>query len=304
MTSEPSAAEDGTSAFGTVNGSSAAAATVAGAGALLAQARPDLDAYALRSALAGYARPFEDVSVTAQGAGLVDVGAAAAAELATQPTALAFGPAARRNWRSVRKLTIRNLSSRYLRLRVTLPQTGGAGLALTAAPDRFRLRPGGKITIRIKASFLGTPATSPPAEGTIQIGARSTLPARVPWAIPFGRDRSPLISSVRLSQKRFKPSDTTPAVLSFRAGGLSAGDGATQIQPVGRLDMVLKSSYGTTLGLLVRMRDLLPGSYAFGLTGRDPAGNTLPPGDYTLALTAVPPDGSRATRRTVTFTIR
>jgi hypothetical protein len=304
MTSEPSAAEDGTPAYGTVNGSSAAAATVAGAAALLAQARPDLDARALRGVLAGYARPVADTAVTSQGTGLVDVGAAAAAELATDPTALAFGPAGRKNWRSVQKLTIRNLSTRRLSLRVALPQTGGAGLALTASPDRFRLRPGGEITIRVKASFQGTPGTGPPAEGTIEIGSRSTMPVRVPWAIPFGRDRGPLLSALRLSKKTFKPSDTTPAVLSFRAGGLTPGQGGAQIHPVGRLDMVLTSAYGTDLGLLVRLRDLLPGSYAFGLTGRDPNGNILPAGDYTLTLTAVPPDGSRATHRKVTFTIR
>jgi hypothetical protein len=304
MTSEPSASEDGTATYGTVNGSSGAAATVAGAAALLAQARPNLDAPALRSILAGSARPLEGAPVTAQGAGLVDVGAAAAAEIATDPTALAFGPAARRNWSSAQKLTIRNLSSRRLRLRVTLPQTGGAGLALSAAPDRFRLRAGGQITIRVRASFRGTPSESPPADGTIEIGSRSTLPLRIPWAIPFGRDRSPLLSAVHLSRRTFAPSDTTPAVLSFRAGGLSAGPDGAQIHPVGRLDMVLRSSHGSTLGLLVRMRDLLPGSYAFGLTGRDPNGNTLPDGDYTLTLRAVPPDGSRATRRSVTFTIK
>jgi minor extracellular serine protease Vpr len=304
MTSEPSAAEDGSSAFGTVTGSSAAAATVAGAAALLAQAHPNLDAEALRSVVAGYARPLVEVPRTAQGNGLVDVGAAAAAELATEPTALAFGPAARKNWRAVRKLTIRNLSSRRLSLRVAVPQNGGAGLALEAAPDRFRLRAGGQITVRVKASFRGIPAEAPPAEGAIQIGARSTTAVRVPWTIPFGRDRSPLLTGVRLSEKRFKPSDTTPAVLSFQAGGLSPGADGAQIQPVGRLDMVLTSAYGTTLGLLVRMRDLLPGRYAFGLTGRDPNGNTLPAGDYTLTLTAVPPDGSRPTSRSVTFTIR
>jgi subtilisin family serine protease len=304
MTSEPSVAADGTSAYGTVNGSSAAAATVAGAAALLAQARPNLDAKALRSLLAGYARPLAEEAVTTQGTGLIDVGAGAAGELATEPTSLAFGPAARKNWRSVQKLTVRNLSTRYLRLRVTVPQTGGAGLALVASPGRFRLRPGGRITIRIKASFQGTPGAAPPAEGAIQIGARSTMPLRVPWTIPFGRDRSPLLAGVRLSAKRFEPSDTTPPVLSFQAGGLSAGADGAQIRPVGRLDMVLTSAYGTSLGLLVRMRDLLPGRYAFGLTGRDPNGNRLPPGDYTLSLTAVPPDGSRATHRTVTFTIR
>ena len=299
LTSEPSAAEDGTAAYGTVNGSSAA-----GAAALLAQARPDLDARSLRSMLAGYARPFENGSVTTQGTGLVDVGAAAAAELAADPTTLAFGPAARTNWSSVQKLTIRSLTSRRLELRVAVPQTGGAGLALTASPDRFRLPPGGKVTVRVKASFQGTPTPGAPAEGTIQIGSRSTLPLRIPWAIPFGRDTGPLLSSVRLSKQSFKPSDTTPAVLSFRAGGLTRGPDGTEVHPVGRLDMVLTSSFGSHLGLLVRMRDLLPGSYAFGLTGRDPTGNTLPAGDYTLALAALPPDGSRATYRKVTFTIK
>src|SRR3954469_23590385 len=304
MTSEPSAAEDGTAAYGTVNGSSAAAATVAGAAALLAQARPYLDAKALRSLLAGHAQPFEDASVTTQGTGLVDVGASAAAELATDPTTLAFGPAARTNWSSVQEVKVRSLSTRRLNLRVTLPQTGGAGLALTASPNRFRLRPGGEVTIQVKASFQGTPADSPPAEGTIEIGSRSTLSVRVPWAIPFGRYRAPLLSGVRLSKESFKPSDTRPAVLSFRAGGLAQGPDGAQVQPVGRLDMLLTNESGSDLGLLVRMRDLLPGSYAFGLTGRDPNGNTLPAGNYNLTLIAFPPDHSRPTFRKVTFTVR
>jgi len=126
----------------------------------------------------------------------------------------------------------------------------------------------------------------------------------VPWAIPFGRDRAPLLSAVRLSKKSFKPSDTTPAVLSFRAGGLAPGKDGVQVQPVGRLDMLLTNDSGSDLGLLVRMRDLLPGSYAFGLTGRDPNGNTLPAGNYDLTLIAFPPDHSRPTFRKVTFTVR
>jgi len=271
---------------------------------LLAQARPDLDARALRSILAGHARPFEDASVTAQGTGLVDVGAAAAAEFGTDPTSLAFGPADRANWHSVQEVKVRSLSTRLLYMRVTLPQTGGAGLALTASPARFRLRPGGEVTIHVKAAFQGRPADSPAAEGTMEIGSRSTLPLRVPWVIPFGRDRAPLLSAVGLSKKSFKPSDTTPAVLSFRAGGLAPGEEGAQVQPVGRLDMLLTSESGSDLGLLVRMRDLLPGSYAFGLTGRDPNGNTLPAGDYTLTLIAFPPDHSRPTFRQVTFTIQ
>jgi hypothetical protein len=304
MTSEPSAAEDGTAAYGTVNGSSAAAATVAGAAALLAQARPGLDAQALRSSLAGYARPFEDAPVTVQGTGLVDVGAAAAAEVATDPTSLAFGPVSRPNWSSVQDVKVRSLSTRRLYLRVALPQTGGAGLALTATPAIFRLDPGAEVTVHVKASFHGTPVPGPSAEGTMELSSRATLPLRVPWAIPFGRSDAPLLSGLHLSQTQFKPSDTTPAVLSFRAGDLGSGAEGAQITPVGRLDMVLTNSTGYTLGLLVRMRDLLPGSYAFGLTGRDPNGNTLPSGDYTLTLGAFPPDGSRPTFRKVTFTIK
>jgi hypothetical protein len=137
----------------------------------------------------------------------------------------------------------------------------------------------------------------------MEISSRATLPLRVPWVIPFGRDTTPLLSDLHLSRQQFKPSDTTPAVLSFRAGDVGSGPDGAQVSPVGRLDMVLTNSTGFTLGVLVRMRDLLPGSYAFGLTGRDPNGNTLPKGDYTLTLGAFPPDGSRPTFRKVTFTI-
>src|SRR5207237_1246885 len=50
-TAEPGANADGSARYGTVNGTSAAAALVAGSAALLAQARPDLDADALKSLL-------------------------------------------------------------------------------------------------------------------------------------------------------------------------------------------------------------------------------------------------------------
>src|SRR5207248_1998600 len=46
-TSEPGTSADGSARYGTVNGTSVASAVVAGAAALLAQARPYLDAQAL-----------------------------------------------------------------------------------------------------------------------------------------------------------------------------------------------------------------------------------------------------------------
>ena len=93
LTTEPGVMADGSPRLGTLNGSSAAAAAVAGAAAVLAEARPGLDASGLKSALVGSAQPLDGVPVVAQGAGLVDVAAAAAAEVAVTPAALSFGRA-------------------------------------------------------------------------------------------------------------------------------------------------------------------------------------------------------------------
>ena len=66
-TAAPGADESGSSRFVDVNGSSAAAAVVAGVAARLAQARPDLDAAGLRAALVGTAAPVPRISGVAQG---------------------------------------------------------------------------------------------------------------------------------------------------------------------------------------------------------------------------------------------
>ena len=55
-TADPGRDEDGAARYGTLSGSSAAAALTAGAAALLAQARPDLDAAGLKQALVASAR--------------------------------------------------------------------------------------------------------------------------------------------------------------------------------------------------------------------------------------------------------
>ena len=57
VTAVPGRNEGGAARYGTLSGSSAAAAIVAGSAALLAQARPDLDAAGLRSALVATSRP-------------------------------------------------------------------------------------------------------------------------------------------------------------------------------------------------------------------------------------------------------
>ena len=75
------------------------------------------------------------------------------------------------------------------------------------------------------------------------------------------------------------------------------------MQPVARLDAELWRN-GERLGLLARLRDLVPGKYAFGLTGRDSDGNRLPAGSYTIRLVAVSTAGGPATRQSVRFRIK
>ena len=306
-TSEPGANADGTSRFGTVNGSSAAAAVVAGAAALLAQARPSLDARALRSLLANTARPLPDASLGTQGAGLLDLGAATAAEFATTPGTLALGRANDVGWQVATVLTIRNVSTRKLSLAgsVQIRREGAAVLSFSVRPDRFVLRPGRSRKVSVNALVTTEPSGAAPAEGVVVFRGSGTRALRVPWAITFGPPTAGLLGEVRLSARAFQPSDLRPALLTLRAGRVihtSAGD---EIRPVRRLDVALLRGNGERLGLLARLRDVIPGHVTIGVTGRDPEGDRLEPGAYRLRLTAWPSErGGPPTRSVVRFRIK
>ncbi len=313
-TSEPGVHADGTARFGTVNGTSVAAAMVAGTGALLAQARPDLGAAELKGLLTGAARPLHD-PIQAQGAGLVDVGAAAPAEVVAEPATLALPPTAPHR-RTKRMVLVRNVSTRPLHLTVTVGVRSGRGLSLSAAPGRLALRPGqsGEVVVAARRS-----SRDRFYEGALRILPRGGVAVRVPWLLaPMPRTR--LLSGVCLMTSEeyaaqpgscpkvklptFHPSDTTPAVLILRAGRVISSHGRREVRPVGRLEIQLRKPNGTVLGTLVQLRDLLPGQYAFGITGRGPAGNILRKGVYQLGVHAVPPGLGRATRASLRFEIR
>jgi hypothetical protein len=302
LTADSGKAEDGTPRYSSVSGSSAAAAVVAGAAALLAQARPDLDASALKGLIAGSARALPRESVAGQGAGLLDVGAASAGESAALPTTLSFGRATRAaGWHVTRRLVLRNLSSRRLRIEIATDQRdrGGArGLIFAFAPSRIRIPPGGVTTAYVAVRALAPLGV--PVEGMFTVRPEGSTAIHVPWLITVRPRREHLISALRLSTKRFKPSDATPAVLSFQAGRIAAGG---QLEPVALLELRLRGPEGERLGVLAQLRDLLPGRYAFGLTGRDADGDTLEPGRYHLRLTAYPTGPGAPSQATVAFTI-
>jgi len=69
------------------------------------------------------------------------------------------------------------------------------------------------------------------------------------------------------------------------------------------VDVELRDGSGKRLGLLAHERDLLPGHYTFGLTGRDPLGKMLRPGPYSVRLVAWPTGGGPPSVRSVEFRI-
>jgi len=75
---------------------------------------------------------------------------------------------------------------------------------------------------------------------------------------------------------------------------------------VSRLDILLYTAGGRFVGVMARLRDLLPGAYSFGITGRGPNSIVLAPGDYELRLAAWPtlPTDATPTRAIVHFRIQ
>jgi len=303
LTADPGKAEDGSARYASISGTSAASAIVAGSAALLAEARPDLDASALKGLLAGSARQLPRESVAGQGSGLLDLGATAAGEIAALPTTLSFGRATHRSgWHATRRLVIRNLSSRRLTVEFAADRRdrGGARtLVFAFAPSQVRIRPHGIATVYVAVRALAQ--MGDPVEGRLTIRARGSNAIHVPWLIAVRPRHDDLLSSVRLSSNDFRPSDATPAVLSFQAGRIAAGG---QLEPVALLVLHLRGSDGSKLGTLAQLRDLLPGHFAFGLTGRDANGDTLEPGKYRVVLTAYPTGQGEPTEAIVPFTIR
>jgi len=306
-TAEPGANADGSARFGTVNGTSAAAALVAGSAALLAQARPYLDADALKSLLVGAARPLPDDPVTAQGAGLIDVGGATATEVGASPASLALGRATGRNWRTEnQEFVLRNVSFRRLILSLDsrVSREGAASLQFKLSPQRVSLGPGRSIRVQVRARVTSKLVGTAPAEGVVIVTPVAGREIRVPWTITFGQRVPAGLDSVRLSTHAFAPSDAAPSLLSFIAGSVQRSAGEPDVLPLSRLDLELWSRDRGRIGLLARLRDVLPGRYSFGVTGRDPTGAVLVSGDYQLRLVAFATDAGPPTIRTVGFTIK
>jgi hypothetical protein len=158
--------------------------------------------------------------------------------------------------------------------------------------------------VRLVAAVRTAPIGTAPAEGSVLFVSAAGPILRLPWAMTFTEPPNSVLGPLRLSTDSFAPSDAGPALLTFRAGRLVTEAGRDAVQPVALLTLDLLNAKGTVLGTLATLRDLLPGRYAFGLTGRTPAGNTLAKGRYRIRVTAVPSLASPASSAEVAFTIK
>jgi subtilisin family serine protease len=301
ITSDPGRSDDGSPAFGAVSGSSVSAAVVAGAAALLAQARPDLDAAALKDALVQSGLRSGNADRGAPGR--VDVAAAASTEVVADPATLALGSAFANRSQVGDTLTLRNVSQRRLDLTFD-PASAGSGATVTIAPAKLSLAPGATGLVSVSAFVPALPPAPGALTGAIRVIPQFATPFRVPWAIAVPVTGKPLISTARLTQTTFAPSDVNPSVLDVAVGRVDGTVSQPALLPLLELDLQLYDAKDRFLGTLAQLRDVLPGRYRFGLTGRGAVGRVLHSGSYTLRLVATPVGGGSQDTVDVPFRIR
>ncbi len=270
-TSEPGRGDDGEIRFGTLSGTSAAAAVTAGVAAVLAQGRPALSARGLQAVLVGSAQR-ADLDPTASGAGVVDLRAAVQQEVFAEPSLISFGATGTAGAERVLRLT--NVSTRRLSVSIGSAAIAPKGVEIAVDPPHLRIRPGASTDVVVRANTSNLSSAAGAATGELVLRAGGASEVHVPWAVavPAAVD---LVSRVAITMTGTRVSDATPAALSFVAGSVTATPDP-QVRAVELMDVELWRG-GTRLGLLARRRELLPGRYTFGLTGRGPNGAATRP---------------------------
>jgi minor extracellular serine protease Vpr len=299
-TSEPGRGDEGEIRFGTVSGTSAAAAVTAGVAAILAQGRPDVGAVGLRGLLVGSAQR-ADLDPAASGAGLVDLRAAAQLEVVADPAVVSFGTVTRSSSGIERIVQVRNISTRRLVVSIGNASLAPKGVEITLEPERVRLRPGGRAEVVVRADTFNLSDEAGIATGELVLRAAGAPEVRVPWAVAVPAPVD-LVSRVTLVPTGERVSDATPAVLALVAGAVTPIP-HPQVRAVELLEVQLWRGQ-RLLGVLARRRELLPGRYSFGLTGRSASGERLRRGSYSVRVVAWPGDGTRRQSETVEYRVR
>ena len=296
--------------YSTYSGTSVAAAQVAGAVALVRQAHPEWSPRVVRGALVGTARAVRDeegdtaAPVEAQGGGSVNVAAASAATVVAEPASLSFGLARAPQVSVKRVLTLANTSTSSLRVSVSLLRDGsddGSSVTLDGEPSKVAIAPGATLPIPLTLNARGLPHATAVIGGwlVVLIDGGGTL--RVPWALARSDElASGLIGGAALAPARLEPTtDGEPAAKLTLVLGSARSNGAARLEiaPVQRLSVDLYRD-SQLIGRIVERRELLPGTYRYGITGIDPSTRKpLTPGIYRLVINAVSSDEVTSERR-------
>ena len=243
---------DGSPRYATVTGSSASAAVVAGAAAVLAQARPGLTATELRSLLVGSAQQIV-LAADPRPGDLAGCGL-------PRPTRRR-GSGGRRRARDAR---LRPRGPRRLarhpddsdqkplhprardRLRDRRDHWGDPELAFSATPANLALLSGATASVTLVASASGP--LEGEAGGSFVVAPQGSRAIRVPWAVSFRPEKpAPLLGGLALEQT-FAASDAAPAVVAFRAGNVASDANGHSVEPVELLVAELWTADGNGAG--------------------------------------------------------
>ena len=304
--------------YAAVSGTSVAAAQVAGAIAVLREARPELTPAQLRGIVTSSARPVagsavdtpgDTAPVEAQGGGELDLTAALTQSLAPAPSTLSFGAFVQRSGQATRTLRLTNLGSAPVTATFALLRDragdGDSTVALSSVSPSLTLAPGTSGAVDLTLTLDGLPREAGVIGGWIVVAPEGAAALRVPWsAATTGDVKTPLIRSAALDSSRFAPGaeGAIAARLVLGLGDVGVTDPRVEIAPVGHFTVDLLRD-GAEIARIVDERHLLPGTYRYGLTGHDPkTGKDLEPGRYELVLSAHSLDGITSERR-VGFTI-
>lgn len=265
-------------------GTSVAAAHVAAAAAMLRGARPAWSAAEAAAALVGTAEPVDGAD-----SATVDPGAAARTPVLAVPHGVDF----RRGGAGAHRLVLRNPG----REAVTATLGGSpAGVRISARPARVTIPAGGARRVTLRARPRGEP---PPGfhTGELLLRTRGHAGVRIPLALPLGPPPPAPLGPLQLI---YEQGDVRG--VRFTAGSVRRDGAARAVLPLATLALTLDGPVTRELTPSGGATDLLPGEYAYTLTGETL--RELPAGAYRFVARArAPGRGARATRRSDTFEI-
>jgi subtilisin family serine protease/photosystem II stability/assembly factor-like uncharacterized protein len=169
-----------------MSGTSMAAPHVSGAAALLRQLHPDRDARAIAAALTSTSKPLDGLNPGEQGAGRLDVQAAARAAVVPAPRALSLGLAdlGQASINRTAEVGLRNTSEQAVPATLSVQPSGSTELEVGVEPRQLLLQPGSLGTATLSVAG-GTPTGDGDVTGwvTVDLHSDGTIDLRMPYEL-------------------------------------------------------------------------------------------------------------------------